>query len=128
MAFSTDGVTCPCTATNTTGCSSLKKCGSANLKYKELCNADGWGFTNCANDKYGILKCLTKGKKINFYPKFSVVRIKSLGVATSLVICSRFIHRVSFAATKNVAIPKPGTACTDKITFPVKVLNEFRFI
>ena len=76
MAFSTDGVTCPCTATNTTGCSSLKKCGNANLKYKELCNADGWGFTNCANDKYGILKCLTKGKKINFYPKFSVVRIK----------------------------------------------------
>jgi len=26
-------------------------------------------------------------------------------------------------ATKNVAIPKPGTACTDKITFPVKTLK-----
>merc|ERR1712226_1121676 len=26
-------------------------------------------------------------------------------------------------ATKNVAIPKPGTACTDKIHFPVKALK-----
>merc|ERR1712141_550155 len=93
MAFSTDGVTCPCTATNTTGCSSLKKCSNANLKYKELCNADGWGFTNCANDKYGILKCLTKGSS------------------------------TSSTTKKNVKIPKPGKACKSKITFPVKALK-----
>jgi len=42
-------------------------------------------------------------------------------LALALVTCSVVLG--VDGATKNVAIPKPGTACTDKITFPVKALK-----
>ena len=89
-------MTCPCTAKNTTGCSSLQSCLSANLKYKQLCKANNWGGKKCATS-YDIWKCTdknakSKGKKIKFYPKFYEIRIKSPGVITNLAICSRFIH------------------------------------
>merc|ERR1712001_435826 len=41
--------------------------------------------------------------------------------ALALVTCSVVLG--VDGATKNVAIPKPGTACTDKINFPVKTLK-----
>jgi len=41
--------------------------------------------------------------------------------ALALVTCSVVLG--VDGATKNVAIPKPGTACTDKIHFPVKALK-----
>jgi len=42
-------------------------------------------------------------------------------LAVALVTCSVVLG--VDGATKNVAIPKPGTACTDKIKFPVKPLK-----
>merc|ERR1712226_540751 len=42
-------------------------------------------------------------------------------IALALVTCSVVLGVEG--ATKNVAIPKPGTACTDKIHFPVKALK-----
>jgi len=41
--------------------------------------------------------------------------------ALALVTCSVVLGVAG--ATENVAIPKPGTACTDKIRFPVKALK-----
>merc|ERR1712110_1298541 len=96
-SFGTDGVTCPCTAKNTSGCSSLPSCSSGNVKYKKLCKANNWGGKKCANS-YDIWKCEDKNAK-------------SKGSSTSST------------TKKNVAIPKPGTACKSKITFPVKALK-----
>ena len=66
---------------------------------------------------------------VSTYTKLNTTgKLNSIVLFQHLVICSRFINCVSFAESKNVAIPKPGTACTSKITFPVKVLYEFTFI